>query len=37
MIDETDGHFACDAEDSERDLLDAYNFALDEARTAATG
>lgn len=39
MIDETYGHFARDAEDYERDLLDTYDAALDaadEAR-AATG
>jgi integrase len=38
MIDETYGHFARDAEDQERDLLDAYDAALDEGdRTHAVG
>ncbi|HEV7566813.1 MAG TPA: hypothetical protein VGO31_12725 [Microbacteriaceae bacterium] len=31
MIDETYGHFARDAEDQERDLVDAYDAALDAA------
>jgi integrase len=39
MIDETYGHFARDAEDYERDLLDTYDAALDAAdeKRAATG